>query len=274
VRETIAVSRPRDLPGVELQRGVCVTRPYPRHWHEEYHLCLVEDGSGELLYRGSYHANPPGGLVVIAPGEVHANRSRHPRGCTFRTLYLDPRFFRQALEAVAGGPTEPCLSGPVLIDRDVARRYQALHRVLERGASVLERESHLLDTLVRLVLRHGKPRRSPRPVGRERRAVSLLREYIADNYAERISLADLAHLVDLSAYHLSRVFTGEVGMPPHAFQTQVRVANAKRLLRGGSAILQVALETGFADQSHLTRCFTRFVGLTPGAYQHGARPAC
>jgi AraC-like DNA-binding protein len=62
-------------------------------------------------------------------------------------------------------------------------------------------------------------------------------------------------------------------MPPHAFQTQVRVANAKRLLRGGSAILQVALETGFADQSHLTRCFTRFVGLTPGAYQQGARPA-
>jgi len=54
----------------------------------------------------------------------------------------------------------------------------------------------------------------------------------------------------------------------------VRVANAKRLLRGGSAILQVALETGFADQSHLTRCFTRLVGLTPGAYQHGARPAC
>jgi len=55
-------------------------------------------------------------------------------------------------------------------------------------------------------------------------------------------------------------------MPPHAFQTQVRIARAKNLLREGHSISHVATMTGFVDQSHLTRHFKRLVKLTPGQY--------
>jgi AraC-like DNA-binding protein len=60
-------------------------------------------------------------------------------------------------------------------------------------------------------------------------------------------------------------------MPPHAFQTQARIARAKTLLRQGRAISEVARLTGFADQSHLTRHFKRLVKLTPGEYQQKSK---
>ncbi|MFM2303350.1 MAG: hypothetical protein RLZZ135_759, partial [Cyanobacteriota bacterium] len=68
---------------------------------------------------------------------------------------------------------------------------------------------------------------------------------------------------------LNRVFSQEVGVPPHAFLNQVRVWRAKAQLAKGIAISQVAVETGFYDQAHLTRHFKRLLGYTPGILQDG-----
>jgi len=57
-----------------------------------------------------------------------------------------------------------------------------------------------------------------------------------------------------------------VGLPPHAFQLQLRVDRAKTLLAGGVDITAVAQRTGFADQSHFTRILRRSVGVTPGRF--------
>jgi AraC-like DNA-binding protein len=55
-------------------------------------------------------------------------------------------------------------------------------------------------------------------------------------------------------------------MPPHAYQTQVRILQAKRLFRKGWSIEQVAIETGFVSQSHFGSHFKQLIGLTPRQY--------
>lgn len=81
-----------------------------------------------------------------------------------------------------------------------------------------------------------------------------------------MTLAELARLAGLSAFHLCRVFRQSVGMPPHAYQTQLRVRQAKALLRAGQPIVSAAIAAGFYDQAHLTRHFKRIVGVPPGRY--------
>lgn len=108
--------------------------------------------------------------------------------------------------------------------------------------------------------------------GKERTAVRRARDYLTDNYAENVSLERLSSVARLSPFYLSRVFCAELGLPPHAFQTQVRVNQAKRLLCQGLSAATVASETGFADQSHLTRHFKRLVGVPPGEYVKHAQP--
>jgi AraC-like DNA-binding protein len=99
----------------------------------------------------------------------------------------------------------------------------------------------------------------------------LAREYLEDNLGRSVPLEELARLANLSPFHLARVFRDEVGMPPHAYQTQARLGCARSLLLRGWPPARVAQETGFADQSHLTRRFKRLVGVTPGRYAEGSK---
>jgi AraC-like DNA-binding protein len=261
-RERISVWRPSDLAGVEVRSGVAVREPYPRHWHEEYQLCLIEAGGGELAYRGVRHDTPRASLFVVHPGEVHSNQTE--TGCTFGSMYLAPELMRAALPQTC--QSLPFFPDPIIFDEDVTARFRALHRALETQAATLERETLLLGLLTRLVTRHAEARTTTPPVGPERRAVRLAREYVSEHYARNVSLVELAGVANLSPFHLTRVFAREVGMPPHAFQTQVRVARAKRLIRRGLPLARVAAATGFADQSHFVRHFKRLMKVTPGEY--------
>jgi AraC-like DNA-binding protein len=104
--------------------------------------------------------------------------------------------------------------------------------------------------------------------GREPVAVETARAYIHAHYDRDISVRDLAALTGLSPYHFIRVFSGQVGLTPHAYLVQVRVQQARQLLATGETPSQAALSAGFFDQSHLTRHFKRILGVTPGRYRN------
>jgi len=94
------------------------------------------------------------------------------------------------------------------------------------------------------------------------------KELISENLAGDIGLALIARECGLSPTHFARAFKESVGLPPHQWLLVRRVEVAKDLLRRGNmSIADVALETGFADQSHLTRVFSRLAGVTPKAWR-------
>lgn len=257
---------------VELSRGIGVTHVYPWHWHEEVQIWAIESGADVLGFRGTEHYTPPGALAFVPPGEVHCNRYVEPEGCTYRTLSVAPDLLLRAFQGLTMESATFSLSQPVVLDPDLFRWFVATHTRLEEQPSRLVSDVLLIRLLEEMLQRTAPLRRSPVGGGREeRKAVRRVREYLIEAYARNVSLEDLAKMANLSPYHLHRVFTREVGMPPHAFQTQVRISRAKVLLNEGKPLHEVAAETGFADQSHFTREFKRYLGLTPGAYR--SRPS-
>lgn len=86
----------------------------------------------------------------------------------------------------------------------------------------------------------------------------------------KYSIDDMAKSVVTSKYHFIRSFKQESGLTPHQFQIQNRIRKAQRMLKESSTITEVALATGFCDQSHFIRHFEKIVGLTPTDY----RAAC
>lgn len=240
----------------------------PKHSHGEYQICLSLDFPGVYRYRGASHAVPVGSLSIIHPGEVHSARDPEDRRrpSSFRMLYANPDLLGEAATEVAGrDETPPYFRAPILLDRDLTRDFFRLHVALEGAAPTLEQDARLLSMLARLVACHAGVRPAA-PPGRERRAVRLAREYLDDNLAGSVPLGELARHANLSPFHLARVFRDEVGLPPHAYQTQARLGRARHLLARGWPVARVAQETGFADQSHFTRRFKRLVGVTPGRY--------
>jgi AraC-like DNA-binding protein len=179
---------------------------------------------------------------------------------------------RQAAREISGRDHDaPFFPASVIFDREILAMFRELHVALEVPASTLERQSRLQSFAARLITRFGERRPSTGSSGRMRLGVKRACEYLTEHNADNISLDRLAQIAGLSPFHFNRVFSEQVGMPPHAFQTQLRVGRARDLLLRGWSISQVADQTGFADQSHLTRHFKRLVGVTPGRYQQSSK---
>ena len=254
--------------GVELLRGEGVKRAFARHWHDDLQLCAVEAGSGELQSGSRRYATPRYTLFVIPPGEVHSNRTLDPVGCTFRTLMVPT----PALAFFLGEPNAArlCAGGPFLLGDAMARRFLRLHRDLERPDSELAADiliGEALAILCRQVDRHGSPR-APISFGRR---IEWVRDYLEAHFSDNTRLDRVADLSGISPYHLSRSFRQRFGLPPHAYQLQVRLNRARRLLASGVRPAVVAAETGFTDQSHLGRIFKRYVGIPPAQYSQQRR---
>jgi AraC family transcriptional regulator len=110
----------------------------------------------------------------------------------------------------------------------------------------------------------------PRPFGgltsRHRR---LVMDYIEEHLAQPVALRELAALVGVSPRHFERAFHQAVGMPPHAYVMQKRVAAARTLLVSSPKlrIQQIATRVGFSSSSHLAAAFRRQMGVSPSAFR-------
>ncbi|KQO29087.1 AraC family transcriptional regulator [Acidovorax sp. Leaf84] len=90
---------------------------------------------------------------------------------------------------------------------------------------------------------------------------------IASDYAQPLTIAQLALAEGKSPLRFLREFTRLVGMTPHAFIVETRVQAARALLRRGTEPLaSIALDCGFTHQSHMGTAFRKVLGQTPGQY--------
>jgi transcriptional regulator GlxA family with amidase domain len=78
----------------------------------------------------------------------------------------------------------------------------------------------------------------------------------------------LASITGLSQSQLGRAFKASTGLSPHRWQLKARVEKAQELLLSGAMPLsEIALQTGFAEQSHFSRVFKTVIGTSPGVWQ-------
>lgn len=97
-------------------------------------------------------------------------------------------------------------------------------------------------------------------------------EHIEARLSSAIKLDDVARLTGLSTSHFARAFRRSTGMPPHRWHLNARIRRAQQwILDTDLPLAEIALATGFADQSHFANTFTRLVGISPGAWRREQR---
>jgi AraC-like DNA-binding protein len=104
------------------------------------------------------------------------------------------------------------------------------------------------------------------------RALRRVQEYIEAHLEENIALEALAAAAGLSMFHFARAFKQSEGVTPHSYLVQRRIERAQELLTVTDCSLSdIALATGFSDQSHLARHFRERVGMPPSAFRWSKR---
>ena len=93
--------------------------------------------------------------------------------------------------------------------------------------------------------------------------------------ASRLTNSRLAALVGLSEDYFARAFKVSTGCTPHAYVVARRIRRAKAMMLASNLPLsQIAVATGFSDQSHLSRSFRSHVGAAPASWRRASpRPS-
>ena len=245
------------------------------------HVLVVNLGSpfdAKETLRGQEGYLSPGSIVVLpagAPREWHLERRGEVRHLH---LYLDPMVV-QSVAAGAGLDPDKAELVEALGVRDPQIEHAALSLLSELRAEDLGgriySESLANILAVNMLRRHSSlGRSSARKLEHERgsglpeASLRTALDYVGDNLAADLTLAEIAHEVGMSPYHFSRMFKLSTGLPPHQYVMRQRIERAKALLTNTDLpVGVVAQEVGFASPSHFAQQFRRLVGTSPRSFR-------
>jgi AraC family transcriptional regulator len=256
----------------------------PERYASGTHVMFVRDGAFVLdgSAVGRRVTATAGTALFFNAGE--AFRVSHPtsRGDVSTTLAFSPTTVRDIVRQY----------GPVGVDAD-ACLYPLTHAVvnpqlllqlhllrLELRKEVSNLDSIRIDeislSLVGAVVRSAFAGRSATSAhgggGRRRREIAeSVKEALVKNPFAPTSLGDLATYFDLSPFHLSRMFTAEVGVPIHRYLLGLRLAaSLERLSESPARLAAIALDAGFSSPSHFSTAFRKAFGACPATIRRSA----
>jgi AraC-like DNA-binding protein len=243
--------------------------PTSKVLHQSLDLCFVEQGAFNVRHCGVSYSVGAGALLVAQSGEFTSCEDFDGKS-RYRVFQCDPR----ALETIAEETGDRFGGGrifqsPFICDESLRQPFLRFHTEMDSKPSAMESSSLLREFVGEMILRYGNRPATALRLGNERWAIKRVRDCLESRYAENLTLEELACIANLSPFHLNRVFRKEVGVPPHAYQTRVRLNRAMDLLAQNATIGEVALTTGFFDQSHFTNHFRKVFGYTPGLHGQG-----
>lgn len=100
------------------------------------------------------------------------------------------------------------------------------------------------------------------------RPVRTAKEYIQTHYNKKITLEDIADIVDLNPVYFSTLFKKETGSNFSTYLLNIRIAKAKSLLKeGNDTIAAVAEKVGYKDARFFSQTFTKEVGVKPVVFR-------
>jgi len=265
------ISRWPDLPGVELLTADYKQHSYVPHWHDAFTVALVEAGCERLRLDGTERHVPPGDVVLLNPGEIHDGEAVDANiGWDFRVFYLSAQVLEEATEDLREAGNQIIFEKSIITDPGMWRSLLDLHVALSHSDSLLQRSSTLFTGLTKLMSRSSSTGQNVDAITAPLR-LERAREYLLAGWAKAVSLNELAEVAGLNRFHLLREFRKRYGLPPHAYQLQLRILRAKEMLFLGEPPKDVALKVGFYDQAHFTHAMKRYVGVSPGrVIEHSA----
>ncbi len=253
------------------------------HCHEEYELQLIVGARGRAFV-GDYVGHfEPGHLVLTGPRLPHnwITTDLPPNGIDVRSLVIQ---FRE----------EPLRDGMRAISE-----LEEMRPLLERARQGIEffgLSDSVKDRFYRIKRSHGLERfaefirllcllrrcddfrlLSSDPAfdlvgsGKGRSTLNTIVEYVNENYAEQMSLAEVSAHVNMTESGFSRYFSKATDSTFTAFVNRVRIHKACELLmHSETQISSICYAVGFNNLANFNRRFRELKGITPSEFRHRA----
>ena len=269
----LASSQLASWQGVSLEHHLLPAYETPEHTLKQHHLCIYlgKPLTYEQIIKGKLRSgNCIYGDMVLYPAGL-TQKLAWNKEAEIIELNVEPELITQASQELSAPDKIELIPQYGMRDSLIQQLAFTLLGELQQGTN----DSLYTDSLFNTLCLHLLRRYSASQVNSEQNIGGLpiflsrrLDEYIQENLAQNLTLADMAQVVNLSTSHLTRLFKQSQGISLYQYVIQCRIARAKQLLKYQQlTIAEIATQVGFSDQSHLTRHFKRLVGLTPKAFR-------
>lgn len=230
------------------------------NWHENIEFLYCTVGSGQILCNSVVYDVKEGDLIVVNSNLLHSVRKEAP--FEYYCLIVDSDFL-----ATNGISVHEIEFDTFVRSQTVSTLFENVVReILSEGDyRVTGIRAHILNLLVHLARNHSVSASSE---ARNRVAtdesIKLAIGYIKSNFAQRLTLDEIADEVNLSKYYFAREFKKATSMTVVAYINEIRCRTARRMLLSQKySISEVAAKCGFENNSYFSKTFKNVMGCLP-----------
>ncbi|WP_419768692.1 helix-turn-helix domain-containing protein [Arcobacter sp.] len=248
------VFKNKKLDFLELRYIENITQCEKMHLHEELTITALKKGSLNISFNDSFKILKPNEIAIINSNIIHNATLNSKSLKDGYVLYIVKNY----LESLNLGISLDY----VFLQDDKNSFINLCEILLAEDVSLLEKE----ELFIEFCLSTFSLKEEIKQV--EKNSLSMkIKNYLDENFLEDIILEDISKEFNITVVHLIRVFKKEFGLAIHSYIINKKVHRAKELLNSKLSIIEVALQSGFFDQSHLNRSFKRVFQLTPKEFQ-------
>jgi AraC family transcriptional regulator len=252
----------RELPGfsASLLTPTLPAEEVPLHKHENASFVLVLSGKYLSVADGASSVNIGPMLIFNPAGTVHRDSFVIADG-KFLTVSISDHSLNIASDwAALPGAASAFTSGTCLdIALDLAQQCAA-----PGSASLFNMEAmcwELLSSVTGACLWPDERQTALPPW------ISRARELLVDRCSDPLHINEMAQQLGVHPVYFARAFRQAFRCTPGEYRMRCRLRDALALMQAGSAPLsEIALRSGFYDQSHFSTAFRKHFGLTPQKY--------
>jgi AraC family transcriptional regulator len=258
--------------GWSVSDVVCTSGPQDRPFEEQHtrvSIAIVTAGSFQYRSAAGREVMTPGSLLLGSPGQYFECGHEHGTGDRCLAFWYAPEAFaRVAADAGARLPRSgfPVLRVPPLrsLSPLVARAGAAVRGSRSTSWEELALQMAAVTARVATGLSPVLPGPAPSAEARVTRAVRRIERDAEGD----LGLDVLAGEARLSPFHFLRTFKQVTGLTPHQYVMRARLRRAAaRLAADRSAVIDIALDSGFGDVSNFNRAFRAEFGTSPRAFR-------
>ena len=261
------------MPYVETRRACQSRICYRSHSHPTFSIGAVDCGISRF---NSYFASEEQiqtGSVVIIPAEVeHACNPLENQEWSYQMMHLDAHWVAQLFSELVKDIEQlyphhiPLLKPQILTNPHIYQAFTQLNQLLfDPTISILFKQQQLIEVLSEILLPNFEFTLLKQSDYFQKHLGAMIDDM--KHSKQMLSLEDLSQSLGISRYAIIRLFKNNFGLTPHAYQLNLKINIARKRLKSGEAIIQVAHDLGFTDQSHFHHMFKSHTGITPKQFQ-------
>jgi AraC-like DNA-binding protein len=228
---------------------------------KNFQIGFIQQGEGQFFIGENIYPITEGQFFLVHPGKVHSGKPDENIGWTVDTIAIKNSF----MEELFGTGTTITFPQFVVGDDNLKAIFLKAFALLKNYDNSLENEGRLYLLLADLIKCKATIVQNNDAKQNTNEAVERATAFITKNFTNSFSLDELARQSFLSKFHLLRVFKSVTGLTPYAYQMQLRLNEARRLIFQDKSLTEIAYELGFTDQAHFTNTFKK--------HANGANPS-